>query len=248
MVIRGVTFDWWNTLGLTTKDQDLRLRTIRVQRLRGALAELGGPAAEVPEEALFAAYDRQTALLEEGWARNVDMHPDEQVRVLLESAGLDPGDASLAPVVAEAFGGALAELPPSLFPHVPETLDRLKHDGYAIGLVSNTGRTWGRYLRPVQDRLGIGRYFDARVFSDEVGVRKPRPEIFRTALEALKLPPEEVFHVGDDVGADIAGAKAAGMRAVWFDTGRWPDADALHADAEIHDHAELCEVLRRWRR
>ncbi len=247
-MIRGVTFDWWNTLAATTKDQDLRLRALRVERLRKALDGLGGPAASVTDEALFAAYDRQTALLEGGWARNVDMHPDDQVRALLAYAGLDEEDAAMAPAVAEAFGGALLELPPTMFPHVPETLDRLKREGYAIGLVSNTGRTWGRYLRTVQDRLGIGRYFGARVFSDEVGVRKPEPKIFQTALEALRLPPEEVFHVGDDVDADVAGARAAGMRAVWFDTGKWPDADALDADAEIHDHAELPGVLRRWRR
>ncbi len=245
-MIRGVTFDWWNTVAATTKDQDLQLRTIRVRRLRKALEGLDGPA--VAEDTLFAAYDGQTALMEEGWARNVDLHPDEQVRGFLESAGLDPADPALASTVAEAFGAALQELPPTLFPHIAETLERLKRDGYAVGMVSNTGRTWGRYLRSVQDSLGIGRYFDVRVFSDEVGVRKPDARIFGAALEGLRLPPGAVFHVGDDVDADVKGAKAAGMHAVWFDTGKWPDAEADEADAEIHDHAELCAVLQRWRR
>ena len=246
-MIRGVTFDWWNTVAATTPDQDQRLRTIRIERLRTALERLGG-AGPLGTEALLAAYDRQTELLEEGWARNVDLRPEEQVRAFLEFANLDGTDASLSEAVAEAFGGALLELPPTLFPHIAETLDWLKRERYAVGMVSNTGRTWGRYLRPVQDRLGIGRYFDVRVFSDEVGIRKPGPAIFETALEALHLPPEEVFHVGDDVTADVAGAKALGMRAVWFDTGKWPDAETDEADAEIHDHAELPAVLRRWRR
>jgi putative hydrolase of the HAD superfamily len=247
-MIRGVTFDWWNTVAATTKDQDLRLRDLRIQRLLEALNGLGDSRPPVTEKSLFEAYDRQTAFLEEGWARNVDLHPDEQVRAFLEFAGLDGNDASLAPVVAEAFGGALLELPPTLFPHIAETLEWLKRERYAVGLVSNTGRTWGRYLRTVQDRLGIGRYFDVRIFSDEAGVRKPEPKIFQIALEALRLPPAEVFHVGDDVTADVGGAKAAGMQAVWFDTGKWPDAESVEADAEIHDHAELPGVLRWWRR
>ncbi len=251
-MIEGVTFDWWNTVALTTADQDRRLRELRIERLRRAVAGLHGT-----DEDLLRAYDRQTALLQGDWARNVDLHPEEQIAAFLGFAGLDGGDAALSATVSEAFGGALMEIPPALFPHVAETLEALKTEGYAVGLVSNTGRTWGRYLRKVQDRLGIGRFFDVRVFSDEVGIRKPERGIFETALEGLGLPPERVAHVGDDVDADVAGAKALGMRAVWFNTGRkghrtgygdGADGVAHRADAEVHDHAEIPALVRGWRR
>jgi len=242
-MIEGVTFDWWNTIAVTTADQDRRLRELRIERLLKAVAGL-----PVTDEDLLRAYDRQTALLQEDWARNVDLHPEQQIAVFLKFAGLDGGDPALARAVAEAFGGALLEIPPALFPHIAETLEALKREGVGVGLVSNTGRTWGRYLRTVQDRLGIGRFFDVRVFSDEVGVRKPEPDIFEAALAGLGLPPERVVHVGDDVGADVAGAVALGMRAVWFNTGRWPDATTDRADAEVHDHAELPALLKGWRR
>jgi putative hydrolase of the HAD superfamily len=215
-----------------------------MERLRPALARI--PRAP-SEETLLAAYDRQTELLEAAWARGVDLHPSEQIATFLRFAGLDGQAPALADSATEAFGGALVEIPPTLFPRIADNLEWLRTEGYAVGLVSNTGRTWGRYLRQVQDRLGIGKYFDSRVFSDEVGIRKPDPRIFDVALSELGLPPERVVHIGDDVTADIAGAKAHGMRAIWFNTGFWRDARTDKADAEIADHGELPAILRRWR-
>jgi putative hydrolase of the HAD superfamily len=44
---------------------------------------------------------------------------------------------------------------------------------------------------------------------------KPHPAIYRQALEELGVAPSEAVMVGDDLRADIGGALAAGMRAVW---------------------------------
>lgn len=249
-MIEGVTFDWWNTIGMTTEDQDRRLRERRIDALLAAARSL--PATQ---ERLLEAYDRQTAFLQDLWDRNADLPAGEQIDVFLRFAGLDDADDALRTAASEAFGGALIDLPPALFPHIIETLEGLEGRGLAIGMVSNTGRTWGRYMRKVQDRLGIGRFFDVRVFSDEVGVRKPESGIFQTALDGLGLPAERVVHVGDDVAADVAGAKAIGMRAIWFDAGRpghrpgfaeWSDEAIRRADAVIRGHAELPEILDGW--
>ena len=240
-MIDGVTFDWWNTLALTTEDQDRRLRELRVERLLKATNGL------CSREVLLGAYDRQTALLQEKWGHDIDPSPEEQVRGFLGLAGLDARDAALVEKVSEALGGALLQIPPSLFPHVRETLAALREEGVSVGMVSNSGRTWGHYLRRVQDSLGIGKFFDVRVFSDEVGVRKPDPAIFRTALEKLGLSAYRVVHVGDDIDADIAGARASGMRAIWFNTGFWRDARTDKADGEIHEMGELPGLLARWR-
>jgi putative hydrolase of the HAD superfamily len=243
-MIEGVTFDWWNTLAVSSPDQDRRLRDLRMERLAPALSRLPRP----PDRgALLAAYDRQTEVLSEAWSRGVDLHPPDQIATFLRFAGLDGQAPDLSQAATEAFGGALLEIPPTLLPHATETLEWLTREGYAVGLVSNTGRTWGRYLRQVQDRLGISKFFNARIFSDEVGLRKPEAGIFEVALSKLGLPPDRVVHVGDDVSADVTGAKARGMRAIWFNTGFWRDASTDKADAQIADHAELPGVLRRWR-
>ena len=240
-----MTFDWWHTIAETPwPDWDERMRQLRIERVQEALEQEG---LVVDRDALLKAYDAHTQLLVSKWRREEDMTPDEQTRALLELAGVERADERLWPAVQEAFGRALETSLPVLYPHLAQTVAELGEEGYRIGLVSNTGRTWGRYLRPIQDELGIGKHFDVRVFSDEARVRKPDPRIFQRALEGLRLRPEQVVHIGDDVDADVAGAKGLGMRAVWFNTGFWPEARTDRADAEIHDHKELPEVLERWR-
>lgn len=244
-MIRGVTFDWWHTIAEASPEFDDEMRRIRVRTIQDALSRAG---VRTETAVLEGAYDRHTERLVACWRQFEDPSADEQIASFLRLAGLDPTDGEVAGLVARAFGTAIRERPPSLYPHVADVLARLKRDGRSIGLVSNTGRTWGRYLRPLQDDLGIGRFFDVRVFSDEVGRRKPERAIFEAALGALGLRPEEVVHVGDDLDADVAGAKGLGMHAVWFNPDPWPNPDAAAADATIHDHADLPGLLEAWAR
>ncbi len=252
-MIKGVTFDWWHTIAETPwPDYDAHMRKIRVERILDAFSDRG---LVVDPEVLYHAYDRHTELLIEKWRAHVDLNGEEQLRAFLEFAGLDAADADLLDALAASFGDAIRTKLPLLYPHVASVLAELKRRGYRVGLISNTGRTWGRFLRPIQDDLGIGKYFDDRVFSDELGIRKPEPAIFEAALEHLGLRPAEAVHVGDDLEADVAGSKALGLRAVWFDVGHEsehavhdPNAGgAAPPDASIHDHRELLEVLDRWR-
>lgn len=99
-----------------------------------------------------------------------------------------------------------------LFEEIPALLERLS-GRYRLGIVSNgLGGEQREKIAP----LGLDRYFTAVAISGELGVRKPEPAIFAHALEALGVPPGEAIHVGDDIGADIVGARAAGLAAgVW---------------------------------
>jgi putative hydrolase of the HAD superfamily len=83
----------------------------------------------------------------------------------------------------------------------------------SIGIVTNN------LLSEQQDKLrvcGLTPYVDALVASEDVGVSKPEPEIFRIALKRLGVSAEESVMVGDSWPNDIQGAHAAGIRAVWF--------------------------------
>lgn len=79
----------------------------------------------------------------------------------------------------------------------------------------------------------LDRFVDALVVSGEEGVSKPDPEIFRRALARVGCPPAEAVMLGDSWAADIAGARAAGIRAVWFN----PDGIARPEPAD--DVAEV---------
>jgi HAD superfamily hydrolase (TIGR01509 family) len=69
-------------------------------------------------------------------------------------------------------------------------------------------------MRRQMDSNGIANMVDAIVFSSEVGRRKPAPELYRAALEALGTTPERTVFVGDRVREDYEGPHAIGMRAV----------------------------------
>ena len=61
---------------------------------------------------------------------------------------------------------------------------------------------------------GIADLIDAVVFSSDVGRRKPAPELYRAALDAVGTIPDRTLFVGDRVREDYEGPLALGMRAV----------------------------------
>lgn len=71
-------------------------------------------------------------------------------------------------------------------------------------------------MRAALGRVGLEAYFDAVFTAAQIGVEKPDPAFFRAALEGLGLVSREAVMVGDSYPNDVAGAKGAGLRAVWF--------------------------------
>jgi HAD superfamily hydrolase (TIGR01458 family) len=77
-----------------------------------------------------------------------------------------------------------------------------------------------------------------------VVVGKPEESFFRIALEDLGLAAHEVAMVGDDVEADVAGARRAGLSGIQVRTGKWrPDYQAHEADLVLDSVADLPEAL-----
>lgn len=66
------------------------------------------------------------------------------------------------------------------------------------------------------DRLGIRQYIKTILISEEVGFRKPDPEIFRLALAGIDSDPGRTLFVGDDPTVDIKGANDSGLISVWL--------------------------------
>ncbi len=64
--------------------------------------------------------------------------------------------------------------------------------------------------------LGVGGWIDDLVVSEAVGAAKPDRRIFDVALAAAGMPPERATMLGDSWTSDIEGARAAGIRPVWF--------------------------------
>lgn len=90
---------------------------------------------------------------------------------------------------------------------VEPALRRLSAAGLPVGVVSNSD---GR-VEDALERAGLAAHFPVIVDSGVVGVAKPDPRIFDTALAALDLDPARTWYVGDTVVYDVAAADAAGL-------------------------------------
>jgi putative hydrolase of the HAD superfamily len=100
-----------------------------------------------------------------------------------------------------------------VFPEVPDVLAALRGNGLRLGVVSN----WDPRLPDLLEGLRLSPWLDAVVYSSEVGVEKPDPRIFRSALDRLGVAPEAALHVGDGKVEDAEGAAAAGLHALLLD-------------------------------
>ncbi len=127
-----------------------------------------------------------------------------------------------------------------LFPDVEDALRQLQ-SRYRIGIVTNGAAGTQQEKIAV---TGLDRYADVVKVSGELGYGKPDPRIFLDALAALGIRPEQAVHVGDSLRSDVAGAKAAGIMAVWVNRdGRRPEDVRVEPDAEVQGLGVLLSVL-----
>ena len=245
-MLKAVTFDWWFTITNMPVKPDEFAKWAKEHRLRGMKEVLDRAGVNIDEKRLSEAYDLLSGHLKDAWDRNMDVSGEEQMALFLQYAGVRKiTDAGLVDKLGVPFSNALLDRPPTLNDGVVDCLSSLRRRGLKIGIISNTGRTWGRVLIELQKEYGIRDSFDVLSFSDEIGVRKPHPAIFKKTLKGLGLQPENVLHIGDNVIDDVGGAKGVGMKAVWYNTGTWQDAKTDEADGEIHHFSELDEIIRR---
>lgn len=217
-MLRAACFDLWETLVVDPPGRGEERAAERVRGIDAALRSGGWPApAEAIADAMQATVDSLVTVHQD----NIDVDGEERVSLFYRH--LDP---SLRPqhdlpieareaITAAIHGGALRMLP-ELLPGAEETLAALRGRGLLLALVSNTGLSPGPTMRAVLDELGIGRYFAAQVYSDEVGAWKPHERMFDAAVFALGVPGRDILFVGDRPEADILGAQAfkLGMTAL----------------------------------
>ena len=164
----------------------------------------------------------------------------ERFRAFARSIGR-PDDDALAHTLTETHMGELRRHL-TFHPHHVEVLGRLSRR-VPLAVCSNFSHT--DTARAVLADAGLLDRFAGVVISMDTGARKPRPEIFRAALESLGAKPEETLHVGDSLDADVAGASALGMPTAWL-TRRVRDPEAAlaaHTGARpSHTIADLADL------
>jgi putative hydrolase of the HAD superfamily len=183
-------------------------------------------------DAAFLAADRILEGLEEVEELGLEAHVRKQAELMLAELEL-PGAGAEA--IAARFC-ARSRL------HLARSRELLtaRRSALRFGVVSNFTPNLSRIL----DEEGLVELLDAIVCSERVGVRKPDPEIFQIALEALELEPGEAAMIGDSLPSDIMPAKALGLTTVWIRGDRvFGKGDEAAADHVVHDLAEALAAL-----
>ena len=172
-------------------------------------------------------------------ARLCEIAPDFRLRTwqtLLDRAQvIGPLDAHQ---LAEAFiTYRLRRLIP--YPETADVLNRLR-SRYRLGMITNGAPD---IQKAKLSRSGLDVYFGVVVISGEIGIGKPAPEMFRRALDAADVMPDEAVMVGNSLAHDIAGAQQVGMVGVWVNRHAQRPKTDVAPDAEVTDLLGLLDLF-----
>lgn len=113
---------------------------------------------------------------------------------------------------------------------------------FDLALVSNFD--YGQAVHERLEELGLREQFKAIVISADLGIRKPAPLPFMTALKALNLAKEQALFVGDSPGEDLKGAAEVGIDMAWINAkGKECAPDLPRPRYEIANFAQLPSLL-----
>jgi len=120
--------------------------------------------------------------------------------------------------LAHELGKAFLNLTNRYFCLLPEAdrVVRYLAAKYPLTIVSNGFKEVQYYKF---EHSGLKDCFTHTLISEEVGINKPQPGIFRIALERNGITADEAVMIGDSYTSDIAGAKAAGIDQIWLHDG-----------------------------
>lgn len=225
-----VSVDLWGTL-ITDGDREAATRW-RIREFVTVLGEFGHdlPVAQVRDTVLAVRKDteqRQRATGEQPPIRG-------QVEQMLTALDVQPNQ-TLVDVLLVPHTHAVLRACPEAIPGAHSALRALKQTGALLVLTSNTLATPATVSRLLLDDHGFTELFDEVVFSCDVGIAKPRREMFDAVAAAGGTATERVVHVGDSLTADIRGALGAGCQAVLFNPCGNPCPADVHSITSLDD-------------
>jgi HAD superfamily hydrolase (TIGR01509 family) len=242
LALKAVSFDLFDTL-VDLHMESLPTYVLHGKERRGTHAALHAAIARVAPVGFedfasqLAAVDQELRDAREGR----ELPTLERFAELAKRLGI--GAPGLAQQLTEIHMGAIRGQVRPLHHHAGILVQL--HRRLRVGVCSNF--SYAPAGRRVLEDCGLANALDCAVFSETVGWRKPRPEIFRALLEALAVEPGETLHVGDQLDADVRGAAALGIRTAWITRRVADPAAALQTyrgPAPDHVIADLGDLLR----
>jgi putative hydrolase of the HAD superfamily len=166
---------------------------------------------------------------------DLDAARREVVGLALARLGVDKPElaAKIAGVYGREREAGMQRLPDAI-----DTVRRLREAGCRLALLTNGA---GAAQRRKIVRFGLSDLFDAILVEGEVGYGKPDERIYRLALEALAVDPQDAWMAGDNLEWDVAAPQKIGLFAVWIDgTGKGlPPSSGVRPDRIVRTLSEL---------
>lgn len=210
MPIKAVLFDMFDTLMMIEKDHEFYQPSIR--RMYHYLCSQG---IDVPFEKFEETYiHERDKLFAQADLKYEEPHFNFRVAATLKALGCNHDVSD--PVVSTATSEFCEEFMKyvRIDAETEATLKKLKKT-YRLGMISNFAIP--ECVLKLLKTASIDKLFDVIVISGAVNRRKPHEEIFKSTLKLMNLQADEAVFVGDTIDADIEGAKAVGMKAVYIE-------------------------------
>jgi putative hydrolase of the HAD superfamily len=211
---KAVFFDFGDTLAVLSPSRE----ELFVQAARATGLEL----EPEPVRRAYATVDFHTKYSSVHLTNRDDFYHNYNQQ-LCEALGISSYFERLNPVLVAHFQQNKRWV---LFDGAAATLQRLRGRGISLALVAN----WDSDLGALTAQMGIRELFSTIVPSQDAGVEKPDPAIFRRAAEnlSLNLDMDRVLYVGNEYRADVLGARHAGLTPVLIDRNQlYKHADCL---------------------
>jgi FMN phosphatase YigB (HAD superfamily) len=215
-VIRGIVFDLFDTL---VDQNHERFAPVEVEgrRVGATTPALHAAAFDDPRDAmslfefadLLGSVDR--ALRKETIDLGLELSTLDRFAALATRMG-HSNVMDIAQRLTDVHMGMLRS-GVTVPPHHESILTSLAVD-YSLALCSNFSHAPTAHA--ILAESGFDAHLTSTIVSDEIGIRKPRREIFEAVANSLGCAPDEILHVGDSLKADVAGAAEFGMRTVWL--------------------------------
>lgn len=235
MPIKAVLFDMFDTLMLIEKNHQFYSPA-----LMRTYNYLNRHVVNVPFDKFNEAYvEARDSLYAKSDANFEEPHFNLRISEALKLLGYNYSQSS--PLVVAATNEFCHEF--MKYVRIDENtkpLLRFLHGKYKIGIISNFAIPECVHELLLAEEVEV--FFDLVVVSAAVNKRKPHPEIFQNALKTLGVLASETVFVGDTADADIEGAKAVGLKAIYIER-RSQRFDKIGPDHTLKSLSELPSAL-----
>ncbi len=243
--ISAVTFDLWDTIIVDESDEPKRAAMgllPKYQTRRELVWKFLDKHAPIQKELVDVAYAAADAAFRKVWYdQSFTWSVAERLDVVLKGLNRTLPAQEMDELI-RLHEEMEFEVQPDLAHGIVEAIKGL-HGKYKLGVISDTIFSSGRVLRQLLEVNDIEKYFEAFIFSDQIGCSKPDPRAFMAAAKSLDVDITKIAHIGDRDSKDIKGPQNLGAKGIYTTVVNDRGSSNTTADAICRDYTDLVKIV-----